>query len=50
MSEISDRLRAALAHIDGERLIAAPDCGLILLQPTIARAKLKNLVLAARNP
>ncbi|MCH8038462.1 MAG: cobalamin-independent methionine synthase II family protein, partial [Proteobacteria bacterium] len=25
--EIADRLRAALAHIDAERLIAAPDCG-----------------------
>ena len=47
--EISERLRAALAHIDEERLIAAPDCGLILLQPTIARAKLKNLVMAAQN-
>ena len=49
VSEISERLRAALAHIDEDRLIAAPDCGLILLQSAIARAKLKNLVAAARN-
>ena len=49
VSDISERLRVALAHIDGDRLIAAPDCGLILLQPAIARAKLKNLVEAAHK-
>ena len=47
--EIADRLRAALAHIDAERLIAAPDCGLVLLPPAITRAKLENLVAAARS-
>ena len=47
--EIAGRLRAALDHIDGDRLIAAPDCGLGLLGRDLARAKLKNLCAAARS-
>ena len=47
--EIAERLRAALDHIDGDRLIAAPDCGLGLLGRDLARAKLKNLCSAARS-
>ena len=35
-------LVAALAHIDAERLIAAPDCGLGLLGRELAIAKLQN--------
>ena len=46
--EIVARLRAALDHIDADRLMAAPDCGLIMLGADLARAKLGRLVEAAR--
>ena len=48
VDEIAARLRAALAHIDADRLMAAPDCGLIMLGAELARAKLRRLVEAAR--
>ena len=47
--EIRARLIAALNHIDHDRLIAAPDCGLIMLDRKTAVAKLGNLVAAART-
>ncbi len=40
---IRDRLHSALLHIDAERLIAAPDCGLALLPRELAISKLRNL-------
>ena len=46
---IRDRLQAALMHIDAERLIAAPDCGLGLLGRDLARHKLANLCKAAHS-
>ena len=49
VDEIRERLVAALEHIDSERLIAAPDCGLGLLTREQAVAKLTNLSLAARS-
>ncbi|MEE8123085.1 MAG: cobalamin-independent methionine synthase II family protein [Alphaproteobacteria bacterium] len=48
VEEIADRVRAALDHIDAKRLVAAPDCGLILLDRATALAKLRNLVAAAK--
>ncbi len=48
VDEIVARLRAALDHIDTDRLVAAPDCGLIMLGSELARAKLARLVDAAR--
>jgi 5-methyltetrahydropteroyltriglutamate--homocysteine methyltransferase len=39
----------ALNHIDSERLIAAPDCGLGLLGRDLAMAKLKNMCAAAHS-
>ncbi len=45
--EIAARLTAALDHIDRDRLIAAPDCGLVMLGRDLAMAKLKNLSAAA---
>ena len=48
VDEIVARLRAALDHIDADRLMAAPDCGLIMLGSEGARAKLGRLVEAAR--
>jgi len=49
VEEIAERLRAALNHIDADRLIAAPDCGLGLLSREQAVAKLKNLATAAKS-
>ncbi|MED5249435.1 MAG: hypothetical protein VYB82_03315 [Pseudomonadota bacterium] len=46
---IRDRLQAALMHIDAERLIAAPDCGLGLLGRDLARRKLSTLCEAAHS-
>ncbi len=47
--EIRSRLEQALKHIDPDRLIAAPDCGLGFLTRDLARAKLTNMVRAARS-
>jgi len=49
IDEIRDRLAAALKHIDAERLIAAPDCGLGMLGRELAIAKLENLCRAAKS-
>jgi len=49
VDEIRDRLRQALDHIDADRLMAAPDCGLGLLGRDLAKAKLKNLCTAAHD-
>ena len=46
---IRDRLQTALMHIDEERLLAAPDCGLGLLGQDLARHKLANLCEAAQS-
>ena len=45
--EIAGRLGDALGHIDAHRLVAAPDCGLGLLDRNLARRKLANLCRAA---
>ncbi|MEM7221493.1 MAG: cobalamin-independent methionine synthase II family protein [Pseudomonadota bacterium] len=47
--EIRARLAAILGHIEPQRLIAAPDCGLGYLSPTLAVAKLTNLAAAAHS-
>jgi 5-methyltetrahydropteroyltriglutamate--homocysteine methyltransferase len=49
VEEIRERLLQALEHIDADRLVAAPDCGLGLLGRELAMAKLKNLADAARS-
>ncbi|WP_282609862.1 cobalamin-independent methionine synthase II family protein [Pelagibius sp. Alg239-R121] len=49
VEEISERLKQALGHIDKDRLIAAPDCGLGFLGRDLAWRKLRNLCLAAQN-
>jgi len=48
-SEIKLRINNCLEHIDHHRLIAAPDCGLGLLNRKLANAKLKNLCNAAHS-
>jgi 5-methyltetrahydropteroyltriglutamate--homocysteine methyltransferase len=49
VEEVRERLRAALEHIDPARLIAAPDCGLGLLDRELARRKLRALAEAAHS-
>jgi len=45
---IGQRLELALQHIDADRLLAAPDCGLMMLGRNLAMAKLKNMCAAAQ--
>jgi len=45
--EIEARLRAALNHIDRDRLVVAPDCGLGFLSAELAEAKLTVMCKAA---
>ena len=49
VDEIRERLQTALQHIDAERLIAAPDCGLGILGRDLAMTKLKNMCTAAQS-
>lgn len=49
VDEIRERLLTALNHIDAERLIAAPDCGLGILGRELSMAKLKNMSEAAHS-
>ncbi|MCH2181627.1 MAG: hypothetical protein MK108_06435 [Mariniblastus sp.] len=49
VEEIRERLLLALEHIEPERLMAAPDCGLGILGRQRAIAKLGNLCQAARS-
>lgn len=49
VDEIAGRIGAALEHIDRDRLVIAPDCGLGLLPPDIAEAKLRAMCKAAER-
>jgi len=49
VEEIRKRLMDALEHIDANRLIAAPDCGLGILGRELAVQKMKNLCTAAHS-
>jgi 5-methyltetrahydropteroyltriglutamate--homocysteine methyltransferase len=49
VDEIAERLTDALDHIDRERLVAAPDCGLMMLDRELAMQKLKHLCEAAKQ-
>jgi 5-methyltetrahydropteroyltriglutamate--homocysteine methyltransferase len=44
---VADRIRAALAHVPAERLVAAPDCGMKYLPRPLAFAKLRALGVGA---
>jgi 5-methyltetrahydropteroyltriglutamate--homocysteine methyltransferase len=46
---VERRIRAALEHIDAERLVLAPDCGMKYLPRAAAFEKLQVLVRAASN-
>ena len=47
VEEITLRLQEALHHIDSNRLMASPDCGLGMLNKNQVKAKLTNMVQAA---
>lgn len=47
--EIETRLKEALKHIDADRLIVAPDCGLGLLPLPVLEKKLSNMCAAAKS-
>ena len=47
VEEVMARLRQALDHIDRDRLVVAPDCGLGMLTRDLAVAKLKVMCAAA---
>ena len=49
VEEIRARLQEALEHIDAKRLMAAPDCGLGMLDVETAMAKMSNLCEAAHS-
>jgi methionine synthase II (cobalamin-independent) len=48
VDEVVARLQSALTHIDRDRLVVAPDCGLGLLPADLAEAKLRVMCEAAR--
>jgi len=48
VEEIRTRLQEAMFHIDRERLVAGPDCGLGMLDLATATSKLANLTAAAK--
>ena len=45
---IDKRIKEALNHIDSDRLLGSPDCGLGLLPRELTKVKLKNMVKAAK--
>ena len=47
VEEVVERLSAALNHIDRDRLVVAPDCGLGLLPAQLAEDKLRAMCRAA---
>jgi len=49
VDEIAGRARNALRHVDRERLLLAPDCGLMMLGRELALSKLANLCAAAKS-
>ena len=49
VEEIRVRIKDCLEHIDQDRLIASPDCGLGYLSRDMAKIKLKNLSEAAKS-
>jgi len=47
--KINQRVRQALEHIDRERLILAPDCGLSFLPKELCLRKLKIMTKVAKS-
>ena len=49
VEEVQERIREVLEHIDEERLIAAPDCGLGFFDRNQAKQKMQILSKAVKN-
>ena len=49
MEEIREHIADVLQYIPKDRLIVAPDCGMIFLPIEIAEKKLRNMVEAAKS-
>ncbi|MBI2130186.1 hypothetical protein HYU10_00275 [Candidatus Woesearchaeota archaeon] len=49
VEEITKRIKQILTVVPPERLVVAPDCGLLLLSPDSAKRKLVNLARAANS-
>lgn len=47
--QVAQRIRAALAHVDAERLIPCTDCGLVPRSRPVARAKMRALAEGTRQ-
>ena len=45
---VAERIRRALPHVDAERIVIAPDCGMKYLPREIAVAKMGAMVAGAR--
>jgi len=48
LEDVKRKIARALDHLDPNRVLLAPDCGLMTISRTLARAKLKVMVEAAR--
>jgi 5-methyltetrahydropteroyltriglutamate--homocysteine methyltransferase len=48
VSAVVDRVREVLNYVPPEKLLLAPDCGLMIISPELARAKSQLLVDVAR--
>ena len=46
---VADRVRRVLPHMDAERVVLAPDCGMKYLPRDAAEGKLRSMVAAART-
>ena len=46
VDEIEQHIRQALMHIDADRLLLAPDCGLGFLNLNMIQKKLNNMAVA----
>ena len=49
IEEIEARINQVLDYVEPHRLSVGPDCGMIFLDPEVAKAKLTNLVESARR-
>src|SRR4030095_9391664 len=48
VSVVAERVRKVLKYVSAEKLLLAPDCGLMIISPELARAKAQLLVDVAR--
>jgi len=49
VDEIRQHIKDVLEYVPRDKLVIAPDCGLVLLPDDVMKTKLKNMVAAAKN-